>query len=486
MQADVPSARAGLVWTALRRRGLVVLAIGCAGLMAGFAVAMDRAPTYRATATVLVNPVTGNPYGPEPDRDTLTSLESEAIVVGSRQVARLARERLTRPIATSTLQRNVGVVVPPNTQMLQISYTAADPVFAREATQAFSTAYLDTRRQWAHEEMARQVAAIQRHREQVLDELRAAGSGEQIEGALENELAELGAEQVILQNTRPVAGAVITPATTPPPQGGLVRVAPLLAGLSVGMLAGFALAVTTERARGLVEGEADVERAGVPVLATFTDRARRVGRGDPGPEPAIRLVEAMVEAGPQPSVVAVGSCSPRAEEPGVAVLLALALCASGADVTLVDAADRGRDDLEPVDKHAPGMSDVLLQAEPAPGSVLVSVAPGLRLLPPGQRMAEAADSFVPDRLNEVLRRLADESDFVVVRSPSVLSPAGAALSATAGSSVLVVVPESTTRTDLSAAVRAYRRSGRLLLGAVLAPRTLSDLDGKLTTPEYVA
>jgi hypothetical protein len=271
----------------------------------------------------------------------------------------------------------------------------------------------------------------------------------------------------------PRPGRIISPAEMPPPRSGLSRAAFLLTGLAVGLLAGLLLALRRERTSDLVSGPTDVERAGLPVVAVFPRRRLFGGVDDEQADEAVRRLRAAVLASRhQPPVVAVSPCAPDLDEPGLTARLAVSLCRAGIEVVLVDAADGGLDPggIFP-DGETPGLAEALLRPHLDVRSLLVHVEPRLRVLTRGQLFEEAADHFLPHHLERVLRPLSDEAEVVVVRAPSVRRSAGEAVSVVAGGTVLVVVPQSTTTTDVSVSVSLLSRAGRVLVGGVVSPRT---------------
>ena len=131
----------------LRRRWYLVIL----GVLAGAAVAagylLTSTVTYASTTSVLVTPTDvattaqvagGRTTGP-------VDLDTEAQLVKSSVVAQGARTLLRSRADLRTLIDRVGVAVPPNTAVLDITYTAASPRAAQHGSHAFAQAYLDNR-----------------------------------------------------------------------------------------------------------------------------------------------------------------------------------------------------------------------------------------------------------------------------------------------------------------------------------------------------
>ncbi len=124
---------------AVRHHLPVVLVFLVLGALAGYLYAGSVKPAYTSTARVLVNPSVGNPFVPTPSsvrQDELTSLETEAQVARSDEVLGAVHTQYPE-VSTVTMRRNVGVLVrPPNTQILEITFTAANPETAQTITNA--------------------------------------------------------------------------------------------------------------------------------------------------------------------------------------------------------------------------------------------------------------------------------------------------------------------------------------------------------------
>lgn len=138
------STRAALV----RRAALPALLLAGLGAGAGVVAASQVPQSYTAEATVLLNPLDGNPFHPGGSGEDLINLTTEAEIVRSDAVARLAATDAgsTDPGALLT---GLGVEVLPNTQILDITVTARNGENAVRRAQAFADAYLDYRIQRA-------------------------------------------------------------------------------------------------------------------------------------------------------------------------------------------------------------------------------------------------------------------------------------------------------------------------------------------------
>jgi hypothetical protein len=94
------------------------------------------------------------------------------------------------------------------------------------------------------------------------------------------------------------------------------------------------------------------------------------------------------------------------------------------------------------------------------------------VLPAGRRPDKAVDRLVPAQVEALLRPLAAEADYVVVRAPSVLNAGGEAVAATATATLLVAITGVTRQRDITAAVSVVEKRDVPLLGVVLSPPVL--------------
>ncbi|GAA3442306.1 YveK family protein [Planomonospora venezuelensis] len=158
----------------LRRRWPILLACLLAGTGGAAALLYRTPPSYTASAHVLVtatgvqeptNQVTAR------QREAL-NLDTEAQIAQSAVVARKAR------VALRGTPGPVEVSVPPNTSVLEISYTAADPNSAAAGASAYAQAYLAHRGEAATQALAVQLKTL-------LDKLK------QVNAALSKVVADL-------------------------------------------------------------------------------------------------------------------------------------------------------------------------------------------------------------------------------------------------------------------------------------------------------
>lgn len=239
----------------VRRRSRTVLAVVVVLVAAAIVYSLVEPPVYRATATVLVEPVTSDQDAPLPP----LNLETESTVATSAAVVGLAAARLED--APPDLVRGLQVDPEPGTEVLAFRYTTTDRRVAAEAANAFADAYLEFRRARLARSFERLAEPLRRQLQEVTAEIAATGRKLQrarrqrdtdLVGALETQRAALlfriGALQERLAEVDPAQAAKVEPGqvleeasepTTPYAPNLELNIALALAG---GLLLGLVLA----------------------------------------------------------------------------------------------------------------------------------------------------------------------------------------------------------------------------------------------------
>ncbi|MEU5869012.1 Wzz/FepE/Etk N-terminal domain-containing protein [Nonomuraea sp. NPDC047529] len=266
----------------LRRRWLLLVGCVVVGGTAGLALMRATPPAYTAITQVLVTSVDGQDQSNQVSnrqREPL-NLDTEAQIAQSAVVsARVAQTlRITAP-------RPVEVSVPPNSAVLWISVTDADPVAAAAQSRAYADAYLANRRESAKAAMAERQQAVLAKLKQVDTGLDAAikevgrlpkGSAEhaiatQRQSVLNRQAASLTLKYDALRTIAVTPGSVISEALPPTRPSSPSLPLFLGTGLMAGLLLGAAAAYTRDRLDTRLRTAADVERlTGLPVLTDLS------------------------------------------------------------------------------------------------------------------------------------------------------------------------------------------------------------------------
>lgn len=307
--------RVGIGTDRVTRRGIAVaVLLAVVGAAAGFAYGHTAESTQEATAVVLVHPTEGNPFNPE-SGDDLVNLATEAELVTSDAVGRaVARQELG--VSPVDVLADVAVVVPPNTQLLQITVRHHDGEVARSRAQTFADSYLDYRRTRTTSALFDRSAQVSERTRVVEANLadaaeRLAELGpqaperpqlEQRVDVLTVQAAQLRTENAAIRATAREPGEVVTPAA-------IAGEGPLAAttwatgaGALLGLAAAAGLAVARVRGSDRIDSAADLAAADQEVVGRAdqpTEVRARILLADP--RRPLAVLVAGTEAGSTPS-----------------------------------------------------------------------------------------------------------------------------------------------------------------------------------------
>lgn len=225
------------VLTVFARRWRVVVAAALIGSLAGLVMAARMPTRYSATTSLVVSPLVINPFTNAREE---VNIRTEREILGSREVARRASERLGEPLdADSYLLSHVDVAAPSGSQILQVTVQASSPEQAADAANALSEAYLEFRREGADELAQRYLDKI----DEQLAEL--AGEPESEANAALISTLQQQRVTVMLSTAEPgrIIGAAVVPTAPSTPSKSVVMVG----GTVLGVLGGCALALLRER-----------------------------------------------------------------------------------------------------------------------------------------------------------------------------------------------------------------------------------------------
>ncbi|WP_327089336.1 hypothetical protein OIE66_01560 [Nonomuraea sp. NBC_01738] len=266
----------------LRRRRLLFLGFLVTGFTASLALWKYTPPAYTATTQVLVAPV-----GVQEQNNQVTSRQREALNLDTE--AQVAQSAVVAAKAAKAMKATAlepaEVSVPPNSSVLWISVTAADPAAAAARSGAYAAAYLANRTETAQATLTAQQKVLLSKLKQVnaastdvaeeLAKLRKGTAEYTIaahrQSVLSRQVYSLTMKYDGLKTLAVTPGSVISQATAPtaPSSPSL----PLYAGtgLMLGLLAGSAAAYARDRLDTRLRKPSDVERlTGLFVLADLS------------------------------------------------------------------------------------------------------------------------------------------------------------------------------------------------------------------------
>jgi len=472
----------------LRRRAWVIALAILIGVGLGLGYTSSQSKEYTSTAEVLVT-ATG-----VADDSVLANgrtrgeinLDTEAQLLTSTAVVRLAAELLRNDIPVAELQSRVRVSVPPNTEVLSISVTGPSAASARASADAFASAYLANRAESASDQLTARQGSRQAQIQvltEVLETATAALRTLPAESAerflaeaqitsLSAEIATLTAESNELQATPVTPGQVITEATLPQAPSSPILLVNLAGGGMLGLLVGCGLALLLHQRDRRLHSSDDIGRAaGVPVLATV-QHSPLVWVAEPasGAGRAYIRLRNVLQASAAADMRTILVAGVDGEGSEVADNLAAALARTGSHVVLVST-HPGSATLRRLwlSEHGPGLSEVLSgQARTTIALQVPAGLEGLRVLAVGQNPGRAAELLETKAAKELLSALAGLADYVIVDAESTAGSSQAqTLAASCQAALLVVNPRTVRIDDVRDAVEQFEAVGTPLLGCVV-------------------
>jgi capsular exopolysaccharide synthesis family protein len=453
----------------------------------GLAVAATRLSdkVYEATAIFQVNSPGLNP-GDSADLANQGLAKNYATVIVSRSfVSSIRSDVAGGKLATTDLQDRLNADQVNGTALFELKVQGDSPESAQRLAAQVSRAFLQTLQRDAAQRATSHQDQIQRVITQLstrIDKLAGStepGTADQIESlraarsAVTRQSAALVANG-IAQGDSASLTASPTAAASP------IRPRPVLnvaAGLLLGLLLGVGLAWLRERVRpALHSGEDASEQTGVPVFASIPIR-RRALPGDPVLNEAYEVLRANLVFSARDEglrVVTFGSYNPGVGKTSAVEGFAYAAVRGGSNVLIVDGDLRvgaltkrlGQDE-------SPGLNGVIDESC-SPDDAIVSLAPGLDMLPAKAPAANPPSLLYSNRMRTLLDELRVRYDIIVFDSPPLAHLADASILASLSDGFVLVVRTGVTRpADLDAAAAALVQSGVSIVGLVVfEPRSI--------------
>lgn len=486
----------------LRRQWLPVLLCLLLGVGAALAYVQWAPEEYRSQTSVLVTPTTPDAAA---DRTAGINLDTEAQLVTSTETVADAGALLAEnDVTVDDLRDRVNVSVPPNTEILDITFTGDTAQQAQLGARAFAQAYLDQRRATAEAALQAEYDALQTRYDAVkalLDEAVRAGRAlpadsaeaarnERQVQALNDQLANLTSSQNRIQAESPSPGRVVTEAPLPRSQSSPDLLIALGAGVLLGLVLGVGVAALRHRADDVIRSPEDLyRRTGVPVTSVLSTRLhdgevtilQPLSADGRGYARLRNLVSTSLEESNRRVVLVAGV---RRGGGPVAANLASSLARAGEDVVLV-CADVFGDTAAALLPSAPsaGLAEVLAGEQPVESVVRrLPGIQGLRILGPGLDV-DRADALLQTRSpRKLVDRLLESASYVVIEAPPTTdSPDAQTLANVAELAVLVVESGPTRAREVVDACAQLESMGTPVLGAVIA-RFGRDSDVDLQPP----
>jgi polysaccharide biosynthesis transport protein len=419
---------------------------------AAFAAARAPAPTYSATAGLIVEPtrlVEGvDAYQNAYAAAQLAQLQtpSYASLVDSPAVLRAVIADLHLATTPSQLSRQVSATSPLNSVVIDITASGDSAAAARDIANDTAQRFIG--------------------------------------------LAEGTSGSILGHVLVPLRLSLVKPALLPSAPGSSHKTSDLLLGLVVGLAVGLTAVILREKTdlRVRTVGEAR-SSTGCSFVTSVGDTGGRAGSlirraglpirtAEPGSSAAesfrrLRLRLARALSSHPAKSLAVTSLAPGDCGPVVATNLALVLAEAGSSVLLVDADVRSGQIASHFGMDSQLGLTTVIGGETLPESAFQQHHENLRLLPAGSPAADGEQPS-PAELAQLLDTWQGTSDYIVVHVGPILAHAVAAeLSAAAHTVLLVAQRDEARQKDLRLATEMLRNANADLLGVVLAPAHLA-------------
>ena len=477
------------------RRKWHVLAVVVVVTLLAAAYSYSRPEVFSSTSGVLARPILTQALDTDP-LDNL-SMPTEAQLVRSTQVARLARSLSESTEDIPSLLKRVGVGTPENTQILQISFKDSTALGARRGAQSFARGYLRFKADQALDTVKRlskqwedQIAELDAETADVEAQLRGLATDSAEYDSLLGRRDELIKKRIEAQgqlaeittlSTDP--GQIVQDANEPSAPISPNHQVDLALGILLGLALGIALASVREQLQDRLEDSSGLRRSlKAPTLGLIPEspllrgEVPRLVTIDEPRSPAAEAYRtlrtnllAACKSAKMRTILVTGARQSEGKTT-TAVNLAVALAQVGRSVVLISA------DLRYPRVHAllgigneQGLGQVLLGALPLNAALVDTSIPNLRALPSGPASAvdEPAELLQSDRMFEVIRGCR-QADFVIVDGPPVEPVADSLVLADLVDGVLFVADaQDGTRGGVTRARHQLEQVGGIILGGVL-------------------
>jgi Mrp family chromosome partitioning ATPase len=485
------SVRLGDYLGLVRRRWLSILVgilLGVALTLAYLAVAPR---SYTARTSVLVMGTPGDGATASGNRGTI-NLDTEAqLVTSTGTLSAVAATLHLSGDQAAALPEHVTVTVPPNTEILDISYVASTPVTAQQGSLAFAKAYLAQRQAAADAYLKSRDKGYQTQIDQLsaaikpllpLAAAQKAGSEERTRTdqqitSLNNRMATLTNQQSQIRATAVEPGRIVVQPNVPTDPSSPDLLVALAAGAMLSLLLGVGLAAIRQRSDDRIHTPEELyQRTRVPVATVLSSRQHAgqvtlvppMSRDGRGFARLRNLVTANLDGNDRRVVLVAGI---RRGVGPVAANLAASLARSGEDVVLV-CADVFASTAEGLTGGAAhdGLAE-LLSGEASLDAVLQRPEgiDGLRVLGPGRDPNRADAVLQTSSPRKLVDELLETASFVVIEAPATSeSPDAQTLAAVAAVAVLVVDAGHATAREVVDACAQLESMHTPVLGAVFA------------------
>lgn len=257
------------VFKRMIKRWRLILAITLVGAVLGAAYSLVQRDQYTASATLTVSPITTNPFNAGAVNQQI-NITTERAILNSREVARIAAEKLDRDVSPTQLLAGSEVAAPSGSQVLEVTVTTDSPEDAADFANALADAYLEFRAQGAAEVALGFIDGLDRR-------IAALDRSETLSAAERGELSSLQDQRASLSLVGANPGRIIGEAAVPESPSSPGMAVWVLIGSAVGLLVGTTCAFLRDRFDPLLRSVSKLrDRTGARVIE-FQDERDRIG-----------------------------------------------------------------------------------------------------------------------------------------------------------------------------------------------------------------
>jgi polysaccharide biosynthesis transport protein len=277
------------------------------------------------------------------------------------------------------------------------------------------------------------------------------------------------------QSLQPLGPKIISPATIPTepsfPPTGLVYLVAGIIGIGIGVVVAF----LSEYYQASVKTGAQARQIfGHPVLGAIplvsqrqflrADRAQDLVQAvvtspmSPLSEAvrAVRIGLRLANPGRDAMVVLVTSSLPGEGKSSIAMLLGASSATAGENTVVVDCDLRSRTISREFDEQQPGLTDVLTGTADIAAVAVRHPTAGCDVIPAGSRSHTPADLLASRRMAEVIARLRERYDYIIIDTAPLLAVVDPLALATIADKILVAIGNNTRSENISESFRLLR------------------------------
>jgi len=470
-----------------RRKWIVVGALLMA-LIGSLLMSLLQDPIYEAEGQMLVEPRSGQAvFEQDPTLNVQNldrAIQTEIQVLEGQRV----RARVQSDLQLDQLPPTVDGTAVGSTDVVSVRVRSKDPRAAQRLADAYVTAYIETRREQAIDDLNAAGTQLQDKIDQLQTQIDRADAAQQAplvaqQATYKERLDELQIEAALTTGGASVVKSAETPTDPVAPKP--VRSAALAAaiGLLLGLGAAFLVDYLDDSVRTHEDLEELTETSVLAVVPTEPPPDNRpIALSEPH-EFAVEIYRGLrtnvqfLGLDTPLKVIAVTSSLPGEGKTTTATNLAVVLAQAGHEVVLVDA------DLRKPRAHEvfsvppiPGLTEALL-GEPIE-MVVSHLGDHLHLVTAGQVPPNPSEMMSNARVDNFLRALAARHEYVVLDAPPILPVSDSVALARWVDGVLVVVQaDRVSRRDVSESLARLERVGAPVFGLVLNRARRSGTEG---------